>query len=111
MKRRQTRQQLEEQFYRDALQIIYGEHFGENAFDRIVEYAKENPQWYDDYEWDTDDEASFKQWFITEFSKRFKLSKKMAKIDYSWFFLMYTPKIVKKYDRKEYILQEHGITD
>ena len=111
MKKRQTRQEKEQQFYKDAFQIIYGKHYGDNAFDKIMEEAKVNEHWFDGYEWSTDEELQFKEWFITEFSKRFRLSKAIAKKDYSWFFLMYTPKIVKQYDRKEYLLQEHGIID
>jgi len=42
-------------------------------------------KWYQQYTWNREQEDEFRQYFIKQYTKFFKISKKMAARDFEWF--------------------------
>lgn len=86
------KQNKKEKLAIDAINKMYGQFLGENAFKKTLELSSIDPEWYNKFEWTLEDEEEFNQWFIKEFKKRIVKSEKMAMYACSFFKLQYSPK-------------------
>lgn len=77
------------QFFTDAFQKM----FRSVGFDEFDETFINQPSWYTMREWSQEEEKVFTDWFVCEFSSRFKKSKKYATEECRWFLLNYGWKI------------------
>lgn len=72
-------------FYDDAFE----EMFKRVGFETFDESFINVPFWYTKKEWSDDEEESFKQWFIAEYRKRFRKSRRYATDECRWFVFNY----------------------
>lgn len=85
------------------------EQFGWDAIYKMLEIAKHEegivyePNWFSNYCMTETMCEEWKQWFLKECTKRFRMYKKKAESEFDWFNLMYGLKINNDYDpeRKE----------
>lgn len=79
------KQEKIQKFMNDAFNEMFI-RVGFNCFD--VDFTK-NPNWYTLKSWTMDEENSYRDWFITEYRKRFRSRKAYAEDECRWFLFNY----------------------